>query len=253
MPPTRLQLPAILLGLLSAASPALATDNAALQAFFHANDRILFEGDSITDGGRQREGDDLNHVMGQDYCYLIAARVGADMPRKHLLFLNRGVGSSKIVDMQVRWERDVIEMKPDILSILIGVNDEGSVIDNWEPVVPIEKYADVYDALIQQTLAALPHVRIVLCDPFSLPGGSRTKTHWPERQADLKRRREAVAALGAKYNFPVVHFQLLFDEACLSAPESTWVWDGVHPTYAGHQLMADEWLRVASEFYASPQ
>jgi lysophospholipase L1-like esterase len=240
-------------GLSLVAGNTLASDSASALALFHAGDRILFQGDSITDGGRQREGDDMNHIMGQDYAYLIAARIGAQLPKKHLVFLNRGISANKIIDLQVRWQRDVIELKPDILSILVGVNDESSVIDNWEPVVSVEDYATVYDSLIQQTLEALPHVRLVLCDPFALSGGSRTKEHWPERLADLKKRREAVAALGAKYNIPVVHFQLMFDEACLSAPETYWLWDGVHPTYAGHQLMADEWLRVAGDFYSSPQ
>jgi lysophospholipase L1-like esterase len=236
-----------------AAGLARGSDSAATLSIFHADDRILFQGDSITDGGRQRDGDDLNHVMGQDYCYLIAARIGAEQPKKHLLFLNRGISANKIIDLQKRWQTDTLDLKPDILSILVGVNDEASVVDKWEPIVPVEDYAAIYEGLIQQTLAALPHVRLVLCDPFALPWQSRTKERWPERKADLKARREAIAGLGAKYNVPVVHFQLVFDEASLSAPESYWLWDGVHPTYAGHQLMADEWLRVVGDFYGSPQ
>ena len=217
---------------------------------FRPGDRILFQGDSITDGGRQREGDDLNHIMGQDYAYLVAARIGAELPGRNLLFLNRGISGNRIVDLKDRWQRDTLDMRPDILSILVGVNDTNSVIDQKPPIVTAADYAAIYSELIQRTLAALPHVRLVLCEPFALPGGGRTREHWRERQADLQSRQRIVSDLGARHHIPVVHFQAVFDQACLRAPAATWIWDGIHPTYAGHQLMADEWLRVVSEFYS---
>jgi lysophospholipase L1-like esterase len=219
---------------------------------FHTGDRILFQGDSITDGGRQRTGDDLNHIMGQDYAYIVAARVGAQLPERHLLFLNRGISGNRITDLSKRWQKDTLDLKPDILSILVGVNDGTSVVDKRPSPDSVADYAAIYDTLISQTLAALPHVRLVLCEPFAFPGGARTKDRWPERQQDLQDRCKAVEALAAKYHAPVVNFQKVFDEACKRAPASYWIWDGIHPTYAGHELMADEWLRVVTAFYAAP-
>jgi lysophospholipase L1-like esterase len=216
---------------------------------FRPGDRILFQGDSITDGGRQRTGDDMNHIMGQDYAYLIAARVDALYPERHLTFLNRGISGNRITDLQKRWQTDTLDLKPDILSILVGVNDGTSVVDKRPSPVSVADYAAIYDTLISQALAALPKVRLVLCEPFAVPGGGRTKDRWPERQLDLQERCKVVEALGAKYHVPVVNFRKVFDEAGQRAPALYWIWDGIHPTYAGHELMADEWLRVVTTSY----
>jgi lysophospholipase L1-like esterase len=221
-------------------------------AAFRAGDRIVFLGDSVTDGGRQRDGDDPNHAMGQDYAYIIAARLGAQLPGLRLTFVNRGVSADKVTDLKARWQRDAIGQKPDMLSVLIGVNDASSVVDHWPPVVTAEDYERIYDELIRETLAALPRARLVLCEPFALPGGARTREHWPERRADLDRRRAAVERLAARYHAAAVRFQGMFDEACSRAPASYWLWDGIHPTYAGHQLMADEWIRAVTAFYSRP-
>jgi lysophospholipase L1-like esterase len=220
-------------------------------AAFHPGDRILFQGDSITDGGRQRTGDDLNHIMGQDYAYIVAARVGAQLPERHLLFLNRGISGNRITDLSKRWQTDTLDLKPDVLSILVGVNDGTSVVEDRPSPDSVAAYAAIYDALIAQTLAALPHVRLVLCEPFAIPGGRRTKDHWTERKPDLQERCKVVEALAAKYHVPAVNFQKVFDAAGLRAPPSYWIWDGMHPTYAGHELMADEWLRVVTAFYGN--
>jgi lysophospholipase L1-like esterase len=233
----------------SAAQTARAADDLSV---FRTGDRILFQGDSITDGGRWREGDDMNHIMGQDYAYLIAARLGADLPKRNLLFLNRGISGNKVTEIEARWQTDTLNLKPDILSILVGINDTSSVIDRAPKPVTAAHYREIYDALIQRTVAALPKVRLVLCDPFALPGGLKTTAHWPERIADLTLRREIIASLALKWHAPVVHFQKLFDGACKEAPAVYWLWDGIHPTYAGHQLMADEWVRAVTSFYSLP-
>jgi lysophospholipase L1-like esterase len=85
----------------------------------------------------------------------------------------------------------------------------------------------------------------VLCEPFGLPVG-KVKESWEARSAELAKRRAIVAKLAEKYHAPVVHFQKIFDEACQRAPAEYWIWDGVHPTYSGHQLMADEWERTVA-------
>jgi len=204
---------------------------------FHPNDRILFQGDSITDGNRGRT-EDPNHILGHGYVFIIAAKYGAAMPERHLTFINRGVSGNKVSDLAARWEKDTLALKPDLLSILIGVND-------LTHDVPAEQYEQSYDALLEQTVKALPNVRLVLCEPFGLPVGKR-KDNWDKYHADLLQRQAIVAKLADKYHAPVVHFQKVFDDACQRAPADYWIWDGVHPTYSGHQLMADEWARVVA-------
>jgi lysophospholipase L1-like esterase len=204
---------------------------------FRNNDRILFQGDSITHGGR---GKDPNHFMGHGYQFIIAAKYGSRYPERNLTFLNRGVSGDTVARLQERWKVDTLDLKPDLLSILVGINDLGGAA--------AEKYEENYDRLLQETVAALPNVRLVLGEPFGLPVGAFAKTmgEWEKTRAELERRQAIVAKLGAKYRATVVHYQKVFDDACRRAPAEYWIWDGVHPTYSGHQLMADEWIRTVN-------
>jgi lysophospholipase L1-like esterase len=207
---------------------------------FREGNRILFQGDSITDGNRGRSLDP-NHILGHGYQFIIAAKYGGRLPARHLTFLNRGVSGNTVADLQKRWDKDTLALKPDILSILIGVND-------LNRGVSVEQYELSYDQLLQETVKALPEVRLVLCEPFGLPVGKK-KENWESYLANLKKMQAVVDKLGAKYHAPVVHFQKMFDEACKRAPADYWIWDAVHPTYNGHQLMADEWERTVGEFW----
>ena len=143
-------------------------------------------------------------------------------------------------------KRDVLDIKPNLLSILVGVND--SVFR--DKVESVEQFETTYDKLLADTHSALPETRVVLCEPFLLPVGN---THgWPaldhkdvyeSERTKMKKYEEAVARLAAKYHLPEVMFQKAFDDACQKAPADHWAWDGIHPTYAGHGLMADEWRK----------
>lgn len=208
-------------------------------AAFGANARILFQGDSITDGNRGRNADP-NHILGHGYCFIIAAKYGATFPERSLAFFNRGVSGNTVLDLQTRWQKDTLELKPDVLSVLIGINDSGKK-------VPLDQYEQVYDALLTETKTALPNVKFVLGEPFYLPKGG----HHPDdpREKDVRARQAIVAKLAQKHGAALVHFQRVFDDACRRAPIDYWIWDGVHPTYSGHQLMADEWIKVASTFF----
>jgi lysophospholipase L1-like esterase len=210
--------------------------------FLHPGDVVLFQGDSITDGGRQREGSDFNHIMGQDYGYILAAQIGSQFPERNVTFVNRGVSGNKVTDLAARWPADTIALHPNFLSILIGVNDT-----MFQPE-PAEEYEQVYDKLLADTLAALPGVKIILGEPFILPVGG-VKNNCAADRVELKKRRDAVARLAEKYHLPLIPYQKAFDDACLKAPAEHWSWDGIHPTYAGHGLMAREWLRVATAFW----
>ena len=216
-----------------AIAACLATQPAAKAAdemsAFKTGNRILFQGDSITDGGRWRT-EDPNHILGQDYAYIIAAKYGAMYPERQLTFINRGVSGNTVSKLASRWQTDTIDLKPDILSILVGVNDSE----------PVSEYEKTYEKLLADTVAALPNVRLVLCDSFT----------WPSNVGEVqKARTKVVERLAAKYHAPVVYFQKAFNEACKRAPEKYWIWDGVHPTYSGHQIIVDEWVRTVQSFY----
>jgi len=235
-----MKLLAVILGLVTFSVSARAAEPA---PFLHNHERILFQGDSITDGGRQRVGNDLNHIMGQDYAYLIAARLGAQFPDRQLTFLNRGISGNTVTDLVARWQTDALDLKPDVISILVGVNDTADVVDGRAKAVTAGQFEQTYDRLIEDTLAGLPKVRLVLCEPFVLPVG-RVKAGWEKWSVEMASRRQIVAKLAAKHHLPFVPFQTVFDGACRRAPADYWLWDGVHPTYAGHELMADAWLRA---------
>lgn len=199
-------------------------------AMFQKDTRILFQGDSITDGNRGRNADP-NHILGHGYAFIVAAKYGAAFPEQNLSFLNRGISGNTILDLEKRWPKDTLDLKPDVLSVLIGVNDDGRN-------VPFDQYEQTYDKLLADAQAANPHIRFVLCEPFTLP-----------LRESIRQRQEIVAKLAAKYHAALVRFQKVFDAACERAPAKYWIWDGVHPTYSGHQLMADEWERTVREFW----
>jgi lysophospholipase L1-like esterase len=215
--------------------------SADVPAAFRPGTQILFQGDSITDGGRGWTADP-NHILGQDYAYLIAAKYGAVLPERRLVFLNRGVGGNKVSDLVARWQTDTLDLKPDLLSILIGINDTSHD-------VPVEDFEKQYDKLLADTIAALPNVRIVLGEPFTLPVGKR-KENWEQWRAQVQLRQDVVRKLATKYQTALIRYQKMFDRACDRAPADYWIWDGVHPTYSGHQLMADEWVRTVREFWS---
>lgn len=187
---------------------------------------------------------DPNHILGHGYVFVIAARYGAAFPERNLTFLNRGVSGNTVLDLAKRWQQDTLDLKPDILSILIGVNDNSKG-------VPFDQYEQVYDKLLADARAANPNVRIVLCAPFTLPVGKK-KEKYEEWNAGIKQRQEIVAKLAGKYHAALVRFQPVFEAACQKAPADHWIWDGVHPTYSGHELMADEWVRTVREFWPAP-
>ena len=210
---------------------------------FRDRDTILFQGDSITDGNRGRSLDP-NHILGHGYAFIIAAKYGAAFPERNLNFLNRGVSGNTVPDLANRWQKDTLDLKPDLLSILIGINDN-------DRHLPIEQFEPDYDKLLADARVANPSIRFVLCGPFGLPVGGR-KANYDAWMEQISQRRQIVERLARKYQAPFVDFQPVFEKACRRAPAEHWIWDGIHPTYSGHQLMADEWVRVVRAYWREP-
>lgn len=201
---------------------------------------FLFQGDSITDGNRTRN-TDWNHVMGHGYQYIIASRLWYDHPEKGFHFFNRGISGNKVTDLAARWQKDTLDLKPDVLSILIGINDVSALISGKEEF-GAEQYETGYRSLLEQTRAQLPGVQFVLCEPFVLPVG-RVKEKWEAYSREVDKRRATVRKLSSEYKTILVEFQAAFNSSLSKAPADYWIWDGIHPMPAGHELMAREWLR----------
>ncbi|MCC5830631.1 MAG: SGNH/GDSL hydrolase family protein [Phycisphaeraceae bacterium] len=201
---------------------------------------LLFQGDSITDCHRDKEIQEPSEhaALGRGYVLMAASRLLADHPQADLKILNRGISGNRIVDLYARWKIDAINLRPTILSILIGVNDTWHHFSRDNGVEP-ERYERFYRMLLEWTVARLPTVRLVLCEPFVLPCGVVTEA-WVQ---EIDHRRRIVAELAGQFNAILVPFQSMFDEACRRAEARYWARDGVHPTPAGHQLMADQWIK----------
>ena len=205
---------------------------------------ILFQGDSITDGNRYKDESsrwDLNHQIGHAYPYVITALLGSASPEKGFRFVNRGVSGDTVTRMEKRWKADTLAIKPDILSILIGVNDVCG--QDWDECRDYpEKFETTYRRLLDEVLAENPAARFVLIEPFLLKEGALDDV-WQERYRRMALLRETVRRIAAEYKAVFVPTQELFDFLTNRREAGYWVWDGVHPTEAGHGIIARQWLK----------
>lgn len=204
---------------------------------------FLFQGDSITDGNRGRN-TDPNHIMGHGYAFSIASRLGADYPEKQLLFYNRGISGNRVSDLAARWQKDTLDLKPNVLSILVGVNDMGTRIKNGGAAP--DQFEEIYGKLLEQTKTLFPDILFVLCQPFILPVGNM-KDKWELKHAEIMKDQAIVAKLAKTYNAVHVEFQQVMEKACRKAPADYWMWDGCHPTVPGHELLTREWIKMVSK------
>jgi lysophospholipase L1-like esterase len=200
--------------------------------------RILFQGDSITDAGRDREN---FYSAGAGYARLVAAKMGFDHPGEYE-FLNRGVSGNKVTNLMARMKRDIINLRPDVLSILVGVNDVWHEVKRGEGN-STELYESVYELLINEVKKALPDTRIMILEPFALKG-TGTEEHWDIFEAEVREKAQVAEKVAKKNNLQFVPLQAYFDQALCFAPAEYWLQDGVHPTAAGHELIARQWIRA---------
>ena len=205
---------------------------------------FLFQGDSITDGNRGRS-TDPNHIMGHGYAFSIASRVGADHPEKHLTFYNRGISGNKVSDLAARWQTDCLDLKPDVLSILVGINDIDYAINSGDKLLLL-RFEETLQFLLAQAKAVNPNVLIVLCLPFILPVG-RVAERLGLYELGIAQLHADIENVALEYDALVVDFQQVMTNACKKAPADYWMWDGIHPTVAGHELLAREWIKVVGK------
>lgn len=202
---------------------------------------ILFQGDSITDAGRNG---DAEFDLGKGYPIHVAAKLDRMYPNEYK-FYNRGISGHKVTDLIGRWKRDCINLKPDYISILIGVNDVWHEVCNSDGT-DTQTFEQVYDILLGITKKYLPDVKLFLMEPFFLKDAYN-----PELKeafaAGVAEKREVVKKLAAKYGLKTIPLQEIFEDAMKSADEFWWTAEGVHPTNAGHQVIADAWVELFEE------
>ena len=232
-----------ILGLGSALSKSLyASTPQAKPISMEKNAVILFQGDSITDAGRQnrnapKANDQIS--MGRGYASMAAAALLSSKPELNLSIFNRGISGNKVHQLDARWERDCLAHRPDVLSILIGVNDIWHGLQGKYDGT-VQRYEDDFLALLDRTRQALPNVQLVICEPFVLKCGAVNERWFPE----FDRYRASARKVADQSQATFVPYQEVFDQALNYAPPEHWAKDGVHPSQFGSALMADAWLRA---------
>lgn len=202
---------------------------------FKNGDRILFQGDSITDASRDRN--DFS-ALGDGWVMLLKAWMDAQYPELELEFINRGIGGNRAVDLESRWQADCLDLKPDWLSVLLGINDTWRRYDRQDPT-STEGFARSYENLLSQ-LREHSDAKIILCEPFLTPTPD-DRLAWRE---DLDPKIAVVSELAEKYDALYVPLDKIFTQALKSRPAHYWAADGVHPTRAGQALIAQSWLKT---------
>jgi lysophospholipase L1-like esterase len=202
----------------------------------NANDRILFTGDSITDCGRIRENPE---DLGPGYPGLTGAHLKARLATPELKIFNRGIGGNRACDLLARVEADLLALKPTVVSILIGINDTWRRFDNNDATDATAFERD-YRALLE-SIAKNLQARVVLLEPFLLHVPA-DRYAWRE---DLNPKIDVTRKLAVEYGAELLPLDGLFAQAATLAPAGYWAADGVHPTPAGHALIAETWLENA--------
>jgi len=204
---------------------------------------VLFQGDSITDAGRNRSDYYANghSGMGNGYVYQIVAQLLGSHPKDGFSFYNRGVSGHKVFQLANRWKEDCLQIRPDVLSLLIGVNDFWHTMTHG-----YEGTSKIFETdlrkLLDRTKKELPNVKLIIGEPFVVANGSavsdkRWTTEFTEYQAASK-------TIAKEYQAGFVPYQQIFEDALKVAPVDYWCPDGVHPSIAGCNLMAKGWLKA---------
>ena len=203
---------------------------------------ILFQGDSITDSGRNKEDTGFNTArnLGSGYPMLAGAAILNKYEALDLKIYNKGISGNKVFQLAERWDKDCLELKPDVLSILIGVNDIWHKL-NGTYNGTAEIYRNDYIALLERTMKALPNVKLIICEPFAVKGVKAVDDKWYPEFFDYQK---AAKDIARQFRATYIPFQSVYDEAQKRAPGSYWTGDGVHPTLAGAQLMAKAWMKA---------
>ncbi len=202
------------------------------------NTTVLFQGDSITDVGRNRETDDL----GGGYPRFVAGLFTSKYPGMNVKFLNKGISGNRTTELLSCWEEDCLALKPDFLSILIGINDTWRRFDSDTPTTA-QQYESNYRTLLTQVRERLGDIPILIMEPFLMPFVP-DKLNWRE---DLDPKIHAARKIAQEFHAHYLPLDGLFASKSIECGYEIWSADGVHPTVAGHALIARQWLKLVEE------
>lgn len=233
-------------GLLSLQIPSIVSsafeEQKAKKVSLGKDDVVLFQGDSITDAGRKKDSRDVNNAaaMGSGYAFLAGAALLHRHAGKNLKVYNRGISGNKVYQLADRWDADCIDLNPNVLSILIGVNDFWHTLNhNYNGTIQV--YRDDYKKLLDRTKQKLPDVKLIIGEPFAVQGVKAVDEKWFPAFNDY---RQAAREIADSFGAAFIPYQAVFDKAQQAAPAAYWTGDGVHPSMAGAELMAHAWLET---------
>jgi lysophospholipase L1-like esterase len=197
---------------------------------FGPDQTVLFIGDSITDCGRRQI------ELGIGYVRIVASLLAARYPELNLRFVNMGIGGNTVRDLAERWESDVVEQKPDWLSVSIGINDVWRQVDGKSEGVPIDEFRRTYHGLLACAHQATD-ARLILMETTVI--GER-----PDDEGNrlLVPYNECIRELADEFDARLVPMNRRWQETLAANADASWTTDGVHPLPAGHGLMARIWL-----------
>ena len=223
-------------------STAFAEEKRNKKIVISKDDVILFQGDSITDAGRKRDKINPNQAsaLGSGYAMIAASGLLYDYPGKNLKVYNRGVSGNKVYQLADRWDKDTFNLKPNVLSILVGVNDFWHTLVNGYKGT-IKTYRDDYKTLLDRTKQTLPDVKLIIGEPYAVIGVKSVDEKWYPAFDEY---RKAAREIAASYDAVFIPYQSIYDKAQKLAPGAYWTADGVHPTLAGARLMAHAWMEA---------
>lgn len=193
---------------------------------------VLFQGDSITDASRKHK---IYESLGEGYAMMTAAWISALYPEIGAKFINRGEGGNRIRDLKNRWKKDCLDLKPDLVSILVGIND---VMPYWSAPTSLESFEADYRDILEQT-RRLGEIQFVLMEPFLLPSNA----NYAEADRILAPMIEVVKDLSKEFKTFLIPLNDIFASAFNENNQYHWSVDGVHPTLAGHALIAQSWIK----------
>lgn len=221
----------------------------------------LFIGDSITDGNwgspkgwpcpsEKRNTADQNHIYGHGYAEMTIGVLASENPDTAVRYFNRGISGNTLSQMADRWDKDALALDPDLVSVLIGINDVHEALKKGEEI-DYSAWESKLDSLLTITQERKPDVRIMLGTPFTARVGKVGASSDYGRGIEMTRKlADIVRKVGARHGAAIVSYDELIGKLTADTthvPASYWLWDGIHPTTQCHALMSRLWLEKYAE------